>query len=343
MINEVTKTVADALAKKQAAQRGDGVDDQQDFGNADRCVQQPSSSGVPVLALAHHQQIFSEESLYKCSSADSLASLQQQFVSSSPSLSSSKRYIVEDNSDYGSCTSPAQSRANGSVSGVPRSISATVTNFLKPRMEFTGYQISGYKKYQVVVTLKTVELPKDGISSLSPHLTGFLTIRGLTNQHPEISTYFESFAVTHKDLGFLSSTWSKDRAMTSYMADDQTDLEHWLNFPSFKQLFLGPGCDSENRTPTINDLLNGQESFGDYLENRYIFMRWKEKFLVPDALIDGVEGASYDGFYYIVHDQVTGAIQGFYYHEDAEKFQQLELVASFKSLNDCSNCSFEFA
>lgn len=60
-------------------------------------------------------------------------------------------------------------------------------------------------------------------------------------------------------------------------------------------------------------------------------MKWKEKFLVPDALLmEGVDGASYDGFYYIVHDQVTGNIQGFYYHQDAEKFQQLELVPSLK-------------
>ena len=35
--------------------------------------------------------------------------------------------------------------------------------------------------------------------------------------------------------------------------------------------------------------------------------------------MEGVDGASYDGFYYIVHDQVTGNIQGFYYHQDARK------------------------
>lgn len=73
-------------------------------------------------------------------------------------------------------------------------------------------------------------------------------------------------------------------------------------------------------------------------------MKWKEKFLVPDALLmEGVDGASYDGFYYIVHDQVTGNIQGFYYHQDAEKFQQLELVPSLKNKVESSDCSFEFA
>lgn len=82
----------------------------------------------------------------------------------------------------------------------------------------------------------------------------------------------------------------------------------------------------------------------DYLNDRFIFMRWKEKFLVPDAFIENVDGASYDGFYYVVHDQLTGNMQGFYYHQDAERFQQLELVPCKESQELCnSSCSFEFA
>lgn len=105
-------------------------------------------------------------------------------------------------------------------------------------MQFTGYQISGYKRYQVTVNLKTVDLPKKDCTSLSPHLSGFLSIRGLTNQHPEISTYFEAYAVNHKELGFLSSSWKDEPVLNEFKATDQTDLEHWINFPSFRQLFL---------------------------------------------------------------------------------------------------------
>ncbi|EGA83935.1 Vid24p [Saccharomyces cerevisiae Lalvin QA23] len=82
---------------------------------------------------------------------------------------------------------------------------------------------------------------------------------------------------------------------------------------------------------TYQEFFSQEKQFDNYLNERFIFMKWKEKFLVPDALLmEGVDGASYDGFYYIVHDQVTGNIQGFYYHQDAEKFQQLELVPSLK-------------
>lgn len=291
------------------------------------------------LALEKQQYLLSAD-LYKCASRDSLSSLQQLVGKTNGESPPRKKFILEDHSTY-TCGAAAPPLASWETACCA---SSTTTNFLRPRMEFSGYQISGYKKYQIEVALKTVDLPLNGYSSLTPHLTGFLTICGLTNQHPEITTYFEAFAVTHKELGFLSSSWSEDSLMSSYKADDQTDLEHWLNFPAFKQLFL-PQMNGEPQGthPTLNDVIEGNCKFGDYLEERFIFMRWKEKFLVPDALVDGIAGASYDGFYYIVHDQITGNIQGFYYHQDAEKFQQLELIPSYKSLSSCADCTFEFA
>lgn len=309
MINEVTKKLAKPGKEVQ---------------NVERAVSFGSLS-------LEKQQYLKADDLYKCASRDSLSSLQQLVEKSNGSPR--KKFLLDDHSHY--THSP-------STAALSTDACCTQTNFLRPRMGFSGYQISGYKKYQIEVSLKTVDLPLGNDSSLSPHLTGFLTIRGLTNQHPEITTYFEAFAVTHRDLGFLSSSWDDDSVRNSYKADDQTDLEHWLNFPAFKQLFLASDAQDSDH-PTVNDVIEGNCKFEDYLEQRYIFMRWKEKFLVPDAMIDGVAGASYDGFYYIVHDQVTGNIQGFYYHRDAEKFQQLELVPSYKSLSNCSNCTFEFA
>lgn len=363
MINEATKNTVPndgpSVGKSTSALGvQDGKDTDRTRQQEEQQLQQESQryheSRVHKLGLSSHlggvvfsslsleqQQHLLSEGLYKCASRDSLTSL-QQLATTSPFGSPKKKFIAEDCSDYTILGSPS----SASLLPLPTDSSFTTTNFLRPRMEFTGYQISGYKKYQVVVNLKTVDLPLDGMSSLSPHITGFLTIRGLTNQHPEITTYFEAFAVTYKDLGFLSSSWSKDPVMNAYKANDQTDLEHWLNFPSFKQVMLNKDVDaSSGSIPTLNDVIEGtcECNCGDYLGERFVFMRWKEKFLVPNALIDGVEGASYDGFYYIVHDQVTGNIQGFYYHQDAEKFQQLELVPSFKSLTDCSNCTFEFA
>lgn len=213
------------------------------------------------------------------------------------------------------------------------------THWLAPRKRFVGYQVSGYKKYQVLITLQSVSLPtnSDRSSNCGTHLTGFLTIKGLTVQHPEITTFFESITVTDS-LGFLSKDIPID--YVSYKATDQTDLEHWLNFPSFKELCMqnDPKDSSKN---ILQSIIDGTYTHEDYLNQRFVYMRWNEKFLVPDAEIEPIEGASYDGYYYIVHDQLLGNILGFYYHEHAERFQQLELQPLVEPA--VGDCSFEFA
>lgn len=266
----------------------------------------------------------SDTKLYKCQSKDSLPSLQQLIPDKSSGVKNSKnkkKYIEEDKSSYANTSSNDYFFYND--------LSITNLPFLKPRMSFTGYQISGYKRYQVTVTLQTVNFPKENDQSTNlPHMTGFLTINGLTLSNPKISTLFEAYAVTDDDFGFFSSTWLKNKDMT---ATDSTDLEHWLNFPAFKQHL------SYNKN-------NKNNYIEDYSNQRYMFMRWKEKFMLPDPFADSIEGASYDGFYYIVHDQFTGNVQGFYYQKQAERFQQLELIPSNSAITEnTSNCSFEFA
>lgn len=209
----------------------------------------------------------------------------------------------------------------------------TTTNWLKPLMTFQGYQISGYKKYQVQVHLQTVEFPATQYISVTttPHLTGFLTIRGLTSHYAKITTFFEAFAVSDT-IGFMSSNIPQE--LFDYKSTDRVDLEHWLNFPSFKEFLM------MNDSNTMSDIMEGTYIYHDYLSRRYIFMRWKEKFLVPEDKAENVEGASYDGYYYIVHDQITGNILGFYYHKEAEKFQQLELTPVHQVKRGV--CRFEF-
>ena len=50
-----------------------------------------------------------------------------------------------------------------------------------------------------------------------------------------------------------------------------------------------------------------------------MFMRWKEKFLVPDHRVREISGASFEGFYYICFNQVLGTITGIYYHAKTDK------------------------
>ena len=61
-------------------------------------------------------------------------------------------------------------------------------------------------------------------------------------------------------------------------------------------------------------------------ESDYVFMRWKEHFLVPDHTIKDINGASFAGFYYICFQKSTATIEGYYYHRSSEWYQSLTLT-----------------
>ncbi|ORX79115.1 hypothetical protein K493DRAFT_391089, partial [Basidiobolus meristosporus CBS 931.73] len=52
-----------------------------------------------------------------------------------------------------------------------------------------------------------------------------------------------------------------------------------------------------------------------------LFMRWKERFLVPDHRVEDVTGGSFAGYYYICFQLSTG----YYSHRDFHRIQQLVL------------------
>ena len=50
----------------------------------------------------------------------------------------------------------------------------------------------------------------------------------------------------------------------------------------------------------------------------FVFMRWKEHFLVPDHKIKDINGASFAGFYYICFQKSKSTVDGFYFHRNSE-------------------------
>lgn len=56
------------------------------------------------------------------------------------------------------------------------------------------------------------------------------------------------------------------------------------------------------------------------MQKEHLFMRWKEYFLVPDHRVKTINGASFEGFYYICFNQVSGSIEGIYFHAKSEKW-----------------------
>jgi len=68
-------------------------------------------------------------------------------------------------------------------------------------------------------------------------------------------------------------------------------------------------------------------------------MRWKEYFLVPDHKVKAISGASFEGFYYICFNQITGAVSGIYYHSKSEKYVTLRNLLGMANANSVLDTS----
>ena len=113
-------------------------------------------------------------------------------------------------------------------------------------------------------------------------------------------------------------------------ANQEADRDHWTK--------LNPALAIET------DLLDKFEpSRTEYAfpSDQYIYMRWKEHFLVPNHKLTRIEGASFDGFYYIIMDRFTGALEGFYYHISSEKYQKLDLQPVEDNLRSFPSYAFQ--
>ncbi|KXS19871.1 hypothetical protein M427DRAFT_131823 [Gonapodya prolifera JEL478] len=124
-------------------------------------------------------------------------------------------------------------------------------------------------------------------------ICGNLTIHGLTEANPDLTTYFEGEIIgpRHK---FLTRKWN---------ADEYIDRQHWMKFHPFRP---------------YETSFNDDDFEYDFRGKDVIFMRWKEQFLVPDHTIKHISGASFAGFYYVCYDRARDQLTGYYYHQKSE-------------------------
>ncbi|KAK3502979.1 vacuolar import and degradation protein-domain-containing protein [Neurospora crassa] len=173
---------------------------------------------------------------------------------------------------------------------------STPSSYLRPGSKFSGMQKSERSRYDVEVEIKQVDLRES-------FLCGYLRIQGLTDTHPTLTTYFEG-EIIGPHYSFLTQH-------PQWGANDRIDISHWSKFLAFK--------------PYAKVAKRGGVHIRDVAQKDNIFMRWKEQFLVPNHRVKTINGASFEGFYYICFNQIHGTIQGIYFHSKSEKFQQLEL------------------
>ncbi|EXJ82124.1 hypothetical protein A1O1_08193 [Capronia coronata CBS 617.96] len=168
----------------------------------------------------------------------------------------------------------------------------------QPYAKFKGTQQSDRQVYNVEVTILTVDIEQASMS-------GYLQICGLTPDHPTLTTFF-----TGEIIGGPNQKYSFRTRDPAWGASDKTDLIHWARFPAWRPL-------SPHAKRNINFVypLNHE----DWWQQEHIFMRWKEHFLVPDYKLKSIQGASFEGFYYICFNQVEGRVSGIYFHSKSEK------------------------
>uniref|UniRef100_A0A7M4G1K7 GID complex subunit 4 homolog n=1 Tax=Crocodylus porosus TaxID=8502 RepID=A0A7M4G1K7_CROPO len=169
------------------------------------------------------------------------------------------------------------------------------TSLLYSGAKFRGQQRSKGNAYDVEVVMQHVDMENS-------YLCGYLKIKGLTEEYPTLTTFFEGEIISKKHP-FLTRKWD---------ADEDVDRKHWGKFQAFYQYAKTFNSDDF----VYEDLKNGD----------YVFMRWKEQFLVPDHTIKDISGASFAGFYYICFQKSAASIEGYYYHRSSEWYQSLNLT-----------------
>lgn len=200
------------------------------------------------------------------------------------------------------------------------------SSFLRPGSKFSGTQQSDHQIYNVDVQILTLSVPEST-------LTGYLRICGLTEDHPTLTTFF-----TGEIIGGPTHKHTFQTRDPSWGANDRSDLHHWARFPAWKHLSkdakrdinfnypppkssigLRPTHSSPTPDPDERAYELGQDANPGWWTQSNIFMRWKEWFLVPDHRVRSIQGASFEGFYYICFNQVEGKINGIYFHARSEK------------------------
>ncbi|KAJ2776832.1 hypothetical protein H4R18_005462 [Coemansia javaensis] len=162
--------------------------------------------------------------------------------------------------------------------------------------QFVGTQSNGMRSYSVTVALKYVDM---GV----PELCGHFTIRGLTSELPMLTTYFDAQIVGTGGSSFITNQWG---------ATIDTDRCHWGLFAPFQK--YSARFDRKDFAYRLGPA------------DRYVFMRWKERFVVPNYRLSRINGASYEGFYYVCYDKEHSLITGYYCHKDSDSNQRLRLT-----------------
>ncbi|KAK4690072.1 glucose-induced degradation protein 4, partial [Tremellales sp. Uapishka_1] len=149
---------------------------------------------------------------------------------------------------------------------------------LYPGSIFRGTQTSGRSAYEVEIKFLDVSFP-------TSTLCGYLSISHLTDTHPHLTTFFTA-EIIGPHYGFLTGE--------RFGATEHDDMRHWGRFEQFRR--------PATRADMIRPELLLRDPIGKQRERDFVFLRIKERFLVPDHKVKDISGASFAGFYFAMLD-----------------------------------------
>jgi hypothetical protein len=149
---------------------------------------------------------------------------------------------------------------------------------LYPGAVFRGTQRSGRSAYDVEIRLVDVSFAQSTCC-------GYLTIANLTDTHPELTTFFDGEIIGPK-YGFITGQ--------RFGATEVDDRRHWERFEPY--LRGSTKADIVRPEMLLRDPLpNISRGETQARERDFVFLRIKEKFLVPDHTVRDISGASFAG------------------------------------------------
>lgn len=313
-ITPASSPILDAPLNSAQEHAGDDVDDTtkhswqtRDSDNAVHCLAVVRTDGYAPTEEAHLSDMPDIDTLKRPDGMDIDSSPAQTALTKSQettpkSPSSSRTTPAHEELPYGLAKVDLTMKREGR--GIPwdftdrKPTMRYPSSLFQPYSKYVGTQQSDRQTYNVEVNILTVDMAQCSIS-------GYLLIRGLTPEHPMLQTFF-----TGQIVGGPSQRYSFKTMDPAWGANDKVDLQHWLRFPPWRPLTAHAKRDMAFDFP-----LDGEP----WYTQDHIFMRWKEHFLVPDHRQSNIQGASFEGFYYICLNQKEGKISGVYFHSKSEK------------------------
>ncbi|KAF9434340.1 hypothetical protein BGZ76_008183 [Entomortierella beljakovae] len=198
--------------------------------------------------------------------------------------------------------------------------------FLQPGQKFSGTQ-NLKSQYESLMGLRSrqqeewnVNVTISSVDYEAGAVYGLMEAIGVPVSASNVITFWEGEIIDFENHTLWTKKWS---------AKAETDLEHWKRMEAFQGI---------DKRYIIKGAKTGK--FRSHIDQKYIFMRWKEKHFVN--FTEHSSGLTIAGFYYVSLRRSDGYVEGYYHDQESTPFQHLTLNPVFET-NGYSSSIFEVA